>query len=378
MEIYLGVALFFVLVFVLLLFFLLKNSQTKDFSLFQQQMLELARQINEIKLQNQEFSKILVDGQLKNLEVLQSQLTNMVSTFNQQINSLTQTLNEQLIKTQGNIGQQLEGTIKIISNVQTKLGELSETAKNMEELGKDIKKLENILQAPKLRGNIGEFFLEDLLKQILPGQNYEIQYRFKDNTVVDAVIKIGEHLVPVDSKFPLESFNRIVEANTEEEKKRAKREFVDSLKKKIDEIANKYIRPAENTYEFALMYIPAENVFYEMIIRDDQLIGDKNLSNYAIEKRVIPVSPNSFYAYLMVIIFGLKGMQIEKEAQNIRGRIGELQQNFKKFYEIFTKIGKNIYFAQKYYEDAKRIAEIFGDRMALVSGEKVELKELSE
>jgi DNA recombination protein RmuC len=302
----------------------------------------------------------------------------MVSTFNQQINSLTQTLNEQLIKTQGNIGQQLEGTIKIISNVQTKLGELSETAKNMEELGKDIKKLENILQAPKLRGNIGEFFLEDLLKQILPGQNYEIQYRFKDNTVVDAVIKIGEHLVPVDSKFPLESFNRIVEANTEEEKKRAKREFVDSLKKKIDEIANKYIRPAENTYEFALMYIPAENVFYEMIIRDDQLIGDKNLSNYAIEKRVIPVSPNSFYAYLMVIIFGLKGMQIEKEAQNIRGRIGELQQNFKKFYEIFTKIGKNIYFAQKYYEDAKRIAEIFGDRMALVSGEKVELKELSE
>lgn len=369
----LGVCILFLGIYIIRILNLLPPKETS--SLFQQQILEISRQINELQKQQTEVPKVLSEGQVKNLETMQNQINQMVGTFNQHITALTQTLNEQLSKTQGNIGQQLEGTVKVVSDVRMKLGELSETAKNMQEIGKDISKLQDILQVPKLRGNIGELFLEDLLKQILPTRNYEIQYKFKSGQMVDAIIRLGEHIVPVDSKFPLDSFNRIREAKTEEEKKASRKEFIRSVRERIDEIADKYIRPEEGTYDFALMYIPAENVFYEVIIKDDNFDKDKSLSTYAVGKRVIPVSPNSFYAYLVVIVFGLKGMHIEKQAKEIRGKLIELQQSFGKFYEVFNKLGKNILWITKNFEEARRIAERFNDKISLVTGKSLELEE---
>lgn len=378
MNIFLVVIISSLIILSIILFFLLRISKSKDSALFQQQILELSRQISEMKENQKEVPKVLLEGQIKNIEVLQNQLTQMVGTFNQQISSLTNTLNEQLSKSHFNIGQQLEGSAKIASDLKMKLGELSEAAKEIKETGKDISKLQDILQSPKLRGNVGEFFLEDLLKQILPSQNYEMQYQFKTGEKVDAMIKIGNYFVPVDSKFPLESFNRIREAKEENEKRKTRKEFIDSVKKKVEEISTKYIRPEEGTSDFALMYIPAENVFYETIIKDDEFLSGKSLASYAVERKVIPTSPNSFYAYLMVIVFGLRGMHIEKKAEEIRGKIIELQQYFSKFYENFTKLGKNIYYASHNYEEAKRIAERFNDKMSLITGETVELKELPE
>jgi DNA recombination protein RmuC len=283
-------------------------------------------------------------------------------------------MNEQLTQTQGNIGQQLQGATEVISKVQLRLGELFETAKHMQELGKDISRLQDILRAPKLRGGIGEYLLEDLLSQILPQRNYETQYAFKSGEKVDVLIRLGSNTVPVDAKFPLESFERLRQAETEAERKKAKREFMTSVKARIDEIARKYIRPDEGTYDFALMYIPAENVFYEVIVKDEELGEEKSIASYALERHVVPVSPNSFYAYLMAIAFGLRGFHIEKQAQEIRGSIGELQKLFGIFYEQFTAVGRNIDLAHRKYEEAHKRAEKIHDQMAGITGQALHLE----
>lgn len=350
-----------------------KRPETAD--MFQQQLLEINRQMTEMQKQQTDVPRILSEGQVKNLETINKQLTSMVDVFNQNINSLRNSMHEQLTKTQGNISQQLEGTTKVVSDVRQKLGELSETAKNMQELGKDINKLQDILKPPKLRGNIGELFLEDLLRQVLPTKNYTIQHSFKSGERVDAVIRLGDNLVPIDSKFPLDSFNRIEKAEVEADKKNAKKDFVRDLKNLINDISKKYIRPDEGTYDFAMMYIPAENVFYEVIIKDDAFVEDKGLLSYALEKHVVPVSPNSFYAYLMAIAYGLRGMHIEKQAQEIRGKLVDLQQGFGRFFDVFNSLGKNIDMASRKFDEASKKAERFHDNLSLITGKTIQIEE---
>ncbi|MEK6678027.1 MAG: DNA recombination protein RmuC [Nitrospirota bacterium] len=350
-----------------------KRPETAD--MFQQQLLEINRQMTEMQKQQTDVPRILSEGQVKNLETINKQLTSMVDVFNQNINSLRNSMHEQLTKTQGNISQQLEGTTKVVSDVRQKLGELSETAKNMQELGKDINKLQDILKPPKLRGNIGELFLEDLLRQVLPTKNYTIQHSFKSGERVDAVIRLGDNLVPIDSKFPLDSFNRIEKAEVEADKKNAKKDFVRDLKNLINDISKKYIRPDEGTYDFAMMYIPAENVFYEVIIKDDAFVEEKGLLSYALEKHVVPVSPNSFYAYLMAIAYGLRGMHIEKQAQEIRGKLVDLQQGFGRFFDVFNSLGKNIDMASRKFDEASKKAERFHDNLSLITGKTIQIEE---
>lgn len=376
------------------------KEKTSTTSLLQEQLLEIIRQIGDMRDQQ-------TQGQVRHLETVQNQFATIVGTFNTQLGELTaqlnqgqgetlkslnqrledttrtlndqlgrllQTMNEQLTKTQGNIGQQLQGATEVISKVQLRLGELFETAKHMQELGKDISRLQDILKAPKLRGGIGEYLLENLLAQILPQRNYEVQYAFKSGEKVDVLIRLGSNTVPVDAKFPLESFERLRQAETEAERKKAKGEFMTSVKARIDEIARKYIKPEEGTYDFALMYIPAENVFYEVIVKDEQLGEEKSIASYALERHVVPVSPNSFYAYLMAIAFGLRGFHIEKQAQEIRGSIGELQKLFGIFYEQFTAVGRNIDLAQRKYEEARKRAEKIHDQMAGITGQALHLE----
>ncbi len=369
-------------------------------SLLQEQLLEIVRQMGYMRDQQ-------AHGQVTQLETMQNQFATMVGTFNTQLGELTaqlslgqgetlknlnqrleqatrtlneqlarmlQNMNEQLSQTQGNIGQQLQGTSEVISRVQLRLGELFETARHMQELGKDISQLQDILKAPKLRGGIGEYLLEDLLAQILPQRNYETQYAFRSGERVDVLIRLGNNTVPVDAKFPLESFGRLRQAPTEMERKKAKREFTATVKARIDEIARKYIRPEEGTYDFALMYIPAENIFYEIIVKDEQWGEEKSIASYALERHVVPVSPNSFYAYLMAIAFGLKGFHIEKQAQEIRGELGELQKLFGTFYEHFTAVGRNIDLAQRKYEESRKRAEKIHDQMSHITGQALQLE----
>ncbi|HET8564204.1 MAG TPA: DNA recombination protein RmuC, partial [Candidatus Binatia bacterium] len=228
--------------------------------------------------------------------------------------------------------------------------------------------------APKLRGGFGEFFLGDLLGQILPPDHFATQYSFKSGEKVDAIIKLGGSLVPIDSKFPLENFKRILEAATADEKTRAKKQFVIDVKKHVDGIAEKYILPDEGTYDFALMYIPAENVYYETIIKDEAAV-DKSLSQYALAKKVIPVSPNSFYAYLQAIVLGLKGMKIEERAKEIIDYLSRLEGDFSRFKDEFTVLGRHLGHAHSSFQSVERRLDQFGQKLLSADGDKKALPE---
>ena len=267
-----------------------------------------------------------------------------------------------------------EAAATVIKEVSRQLGQLSEKTQQLSDIGKDISSLQDILRSPKLRGNMGELFLGDLLSQILPPEHYQLQYTFQDGGKVDAVIRLQAGLVPVDAKFPLENFQRLVKTEAPEEKKALRRAFLQDVKKHVDAIATKYIRTDEGTFDFALMYIPAENVYYETIIKDDELGADGALFSYALARRVIPVSPNSFYAYLQTILLGLKGLRVEESAREIINHLARLNQEFDRFSESFRLVGDHMENALKKYEEAqKRLLKVEGKMEQLDGLAKLEL-----
>jgi DNA recombination protein RmuC len=290
---------------------------------------------------------------------LNQQLTQVTQQVNQQLATVVQ----QLQNATGQIGTRLDHAARVVGEVRQNLGELSKATQQVFDIGKDIAGLQEILRAPKLRGVLGELFLGDLLGQILPPNHFTLQHRFKSGEAVDAVVRLGQFLVPVDSKFPLENFRRVIESRTDEERKTVRKRFVTDVRKHIDAIADKYILPDEGTFPFALMYIPAENVYYETIIKDENFGDDKGLSAYALERKVIPVSPNSFYAYLQAIVLGLKGLQIERSAQTIITHLERLRGDFERFRKEFDLIGTHLNNARGRYDEAEKRLDRFGERL---------------
>jgi DNA recombination protein RmuC len=303
-----------------------------------------------------------------NAQSIQHQLGQVLEHVNDRLKENTQVLNA----TQQSLGERLDNASRVVNHVQRSLGGLEEANRKIYEVGKDIASLQEILRAPKLRGGLGEYFLEDLLAQILPTQHFSTQYSFRSGDKVDAVIKLGLSLVPVDAKFPLENFKRILESANDDEKARARKQFAADVRKHIDTIAAKYILPDEGTYDFALMYIPAENVYYETIIKDGAP-EEKTLSSYAMSKRVIPVSPNSFYAYLQAIVLGLKGMKIEDRARDIIQYLSRLQGDFGKFRDEFALLGKHLGHAQSSYQNADRRMEQFAQKLLAADADQADL-----
>lgn len=284
-----------------------------------------------------------------------------------QISGLREQVRKSLETTDQTLSQRFESTSKAVSDVQVNLARLEESNKKIYELGKDISSLQEILKAPKIRGGIGEFLLGDLLAQILPSKHFGLQHPFKSWEKVDAVIHLGYRLVPVDSKFPLENFRRLLESESDQEKKAYQRRFTMDVKSHIDAIAGKYILPDEGTYPFALMYIPAENVYYETIIKEDSVGEDKSLAGYAMQKRVIPVSPNTLYLYLQTIILGLKGLEVEKNAVQIISALGRLRVDFDKFAREFQLTGNHLRHTASSYDSAVRNLEKFEDKFKHIS-----------
>jgi DNA recombination protein RmuC len=262
-----------------------------------------------------------------------------------------------------------ESSRKSFERLAGNLGELSKATEQMMKVGENISSLEDLLKPPKLRGGMGETLLEQLLAQILP-ENYELQYGFKNGQRVDAIIRMGDRMVPVDAKFPLEAFRRLAQAHDEAEAQRERKAFLKAVKVHIDDVARKYILPDEGTYDFALMYIPAENVYYETIIKDDQGEG---VLPYAMEKHVIPVSPNSIYAYLQVIVLGLRGLRIEQRTQEIMGMLGRLDGDQKRFRQEFNVLGTHLENARKKYEEADKRLAHFEDKLLEAGGEEPQL-----
>jgi DNA recombination protein RmuC len=345
-----------------------KRTADPSVSLLQQEVQSLRGQLSDAMIKSQDA----VNHQLGHvMQQVNAQLGQVTSQVNTRLGQVT----DQLQKSTGDLNTRLDNAAKVVSEVSKGLGGLSEATKKVFEVGKDIASLQEILRSPKLRGGLGELFLGDLLAQILPPAHFSLQHRFKSGEAVDAVIKLGRNLVPVDAKFPLENFRRVIEVSSEEERKVVKRKFLADVKKHIDAISGKYILPDEGTFDFALMYIPAENVYYELIIKDEAIETDKGLLNYSFAKRVIPVSPNSFYAYLQTILLGLKGMHIEERAQEILTNLARLAIDFRKFREEFDTVGKHITNTKSRYDDADKRLEKFGDKLQSLGGAEPVLDE---
>ena len=237
------------------------------------------------------------------------------------------------------------------SQIVERLGKLDGTAAQMLARANDLVRLEQALRPPKARGGLGELLLANLLRDALPAEAYSLQHGFRSGERVDAVIKV-DRLLPVDAKFPLDNFQRVVEAAEDAERELAEKAFGRDVKTHVDAIASKYIRPAEGTYDFAFMYLPSESVYYELVCGKTGA-----LFQYALEKRVFPVSPATFHAYLGVIVLGLKGLQIEHHAQEVMAYCAQLGKDFERFRTDFEVVGKHLGNAQTKYGEADRKLE---------------------
>ncbi len=224
--------------------------------------------------------------------------------------------------------QRLDNAARVIGEVQKNIGEMSE-------IGRGMKELQEFLRSPKLRGNIGEQVLKELLTQMLPKQAFFLQYHFKSGVVVDAAIKTTNGIIPIDSKFPLESFRRINAAAESAEREVARKEFVKDVKKHINDIASKYILTDEGTIDYALMYIPSEAVYYE-------IANDPDLFDYAYAKRVMAVSPMTFYAFMKAILMSFEGQKIEQRAKEILTTLRSIQKDYTKVDESLGVLNRHI------------------------------------
>jgi DNA recombination protein RmuC len=298
------------------------------------------------------------------LENLRGQVNESMREMNINIDQKLQAINQQLFVSQQGVGERLDSASLVFGQVQKDLSSLSAATQRVFEVGKDIASLQEILKAPKIRGGLGELFLGDLLSQVLPESSVKQQYKFKNGDTVDAVLTLGQGMLSIDSKFPLENFRRLINGTNEEEKRQARKTFINDVKKHIDSIASKYILPDEGTFDFALMYIPAENVYYELIIKDTD---DKNsLSSYALSKKVIPVSPNSFYAYLQSILLGLKGSRVEKNAHRIIQYLERLKGDMERFKQDFDVLGRHIVNLKNKYDEADKRLDTFAGKLLTI------------
>lgn len=241
------------------------------------------------------------------------------------------------------ISQRLDNTARVIGQVQKNIGEMSE-------IGRGMKDLQEFLRSPKLRGNIGEQVLKELLIQMLPKSSFFLQYSFKSGVKVDAAIQTSGGIIPVDSKFPMENFRRMMESSLEEEKRVAKKEFIKDVKKHIDDVANKYILTEEGTIDYALMYLPSENIYYEVV-------NNTELFEYGGKKRVLPVSPTTFYAYLKAILMSFEGQKIEQRAQQILASMKAMQKDYEKVEDNLSVLGRHL---QNAYNQMGNVSSGFG------------------
>jgi DNA recombination protein RmuC len=284
----------------------------------------------------------------------EDRLDRRLGDLDSRVDRRLESLDGRLLSTQQSAGQT---TTQIVE----RLSKLDGTAAQMLDRAKDLARLEQALRPPKARGGFGELLLENLLRDRLPPSAYQLQYGFEGGERVDAIVRV-DRLISVDSKFPLDNFSRMVETEDDSERQLYEKAFARDVKGHIDSIAGKYIRPAEGTYDFAFMYVPVEAVYYELACGKTGA-----LLQYAHEKRVFPVSPTTFVAYLQVIVLGLRGMQIEQHAQEVMSYVAELQKDFGRFKEDFDLVGTHLGRAQTKFVDADKRLDKFEGKLERAS-----------
>jgi DNA recombination protein RmuC len=271
-----------------------------------------------------------------------------------------------LLSTSKEVNDRIAGVQNTFAGLQKQVGEMTAQSRQLADLSRAITQLQNVFSAPKLRGGFGETQLETLLSTVFAREQFVRQYRFPSGDIADAVLHFPQGMVAVDSKFSLENFRRIAAAPGEAEAKAARREFLKDVRRRVDEVAAKYIRPADGTVPFALMYIPAENVFYEAMLRDED---QNDLYEYCIMRRVMPVSPNSLYAYLQTILVGLNSMRVSQRAESVLKEIQSLELELDKFTDVFSKLGTHLKNATRAYDDSGRELSKVESRVQSLAGD---------
>ena len=296
-----------------------------------------------------------------------------------QINELTRAVDTKMGESTKIMQHQFGESAKLVRDVTERLTKLDETNRQVMGFTEQLQNLQDILKNPKQRGILGEYYLETLLKNVLPPGSYQMQYPFKDGTIVDAVVFVKEKIIPIDSKFSIENYNRLVEERDAAEKERLEKLFKQDLKNRIDETA-KYVKPEEGTMDFAFMFIPHEAIYYDLLVAQVGAVkvNTRDLIEYAFkEKHVIIVSPTSFLAYLQTVMQGLKALQIEESAKEIRQRVEELGRHLMSYEDFMNKIGKNLGTTVSAYNSASKEFKKIDKDVMRITGKGIEAEVLA-
>ncbi|MCB9809197.1 DNA recombination protein RmuC [Candidatus Nomurabacteria bacterium] len=309
----------------------------------------------------------------------QKQDTTGLDLIQQQLATLTQRVDERLHESSKHLNESLREqsrtSIQAIQNVTERLVRLDETNKQVVGFADQLKNLQDILKNPKQRGILGEYYLETTLKNVLPPKTYQMQYRFTNGEIVDAVVFVKERIIPIDSKFSLENYNRLVDAREQSEIDRLEKLFKSDIKTRIDE-TSKYINPDENTMDFAFMFIPHEAIYYDLLVNEvgAAKINTQDLIEYAFKKNVLIVSPTSFLAFLQTVLQGLRSLQIEESAKEIQKRVGELGRHLSAYEDYLDKLGKTLSTTVNHYNGASKEFRKIDKDVTRITGESINVE----
>ncbi len=305
-----------------------------------------------------------------------------LTLINDRIAEMSRTLNERLDRNSESVTQsvqkQMSESYRIIKDVTEGLTKLDETNRQVVSFADQLQNLQDILKNPKQRGILGEYYLETVLKNVMPPGSFQMQYAFKNGEIVDAVVFMRDRIIPIDSKFSLDNYNKAIGAREGSERDAFEKAFKQDLKIRIDE-TSKYVRPEENTMEFAFMFIPSEGVYYDLLVNQVGAMktNTRDLIEYAFSKKVIIVSPTSFLAYLQTVLQGLKALQIEEQAKDIQKRVGELGKHLGSYDEYMKKLGNTLQTSVNHYTAAYREFGKIDKDVMKISGEAAGISPLS-
>jgi DNA recombination protein RmuC len=293
----------------------------------------------------------LSEGLRLELQAAQQGMQGQVELLARSVGELRSDLSRSLGSTEQQLATQAGATHRTLTDLSRQLGSLGEQSQRIGELAKDIGSLQDLLRAPKARGGFGELLLERLLHDALPAGAYEVQYTYKDGSRVDAVVRYSGRIVPIDAKFPNETWNALAKAVDETDRRTKKRAFLQQVRRHIDAVG-RYVSPADGTIDFAVMYIPSESIYYDLVLREEE--GEPDLRAYCAERKVIPASPNTLLAYLQVVSLGVRGLAMQERTRELQQGVAAVRREFERFVELHDQLGRHLENATKKFDETDR------------------------
>ena len=289
-------------------------------------------------------------GARTSLELLQAQVADLARATTASVGDLRTEIQRTLSTAEERMGTQAGATQRALTDLAGQLGQLSERSDRISELAREVGSLHDLLRLPQPRGGFGELMLERLLADTLPAESFAFQHSFRDGSRVDAIVRSGGRIVPIDAKFPLESFQALLGATTDEERRAKRRAFLQQVKRHVDAVG-RYVRPDEGTIDVAFLYVPAEQIFYSGFVIEEE---GEDMRAYCAQRRVIPVSPNTLVAYLQLVALGMRGLAIEQRTRELHEQIRRAALDLDRFRDLYDQLGRHVENASKKFGESLR------------------------